>query len=144
MRQALLLLSLLLPLAAQTAVDASQVKTPPTTEWRVLAFNPAGQLVQLKLGNGLVIDAATGTLAATQTTSTYVLTPILEVKHQRLTPLSNGEYPSACGLSAIIMRNGLVMLLGEDYEIGASIRPKIPWPSTDIVSCFSVKVKPTA
>jgi len=135
------LLTLTLCLNAQTAVTPTQIQTPATTEWRVLAFNPAGQLVQLKLAPGLTIDPANATITTTQTASTT--TPVLEVKHQRLIPLSSGEYPAMCGPSSIITRNGLVTLLTEDYDLGASIRPKTPWPATDIVTCFSVKVKTT-
>lgn len=128
-------------LNAQTSVAPAQIQTPATTEWRVLAFNSAGQLVQLKLAPGLTIDSSTSTITATQTAP--ATTPVLEVKHQRLIPLSSGEYPAMCDLSSIITRNGLVMTLTEDYDIGASIRPKTPWPSTDLVTCFSVTVKPT-
>jgi len=116
-------------LTAQTALDVTQIRTTPASEWRVLAVAPDGRVVTLRLGSGLIVNEIDGTIISAPLPPTY------RPARYRLTRNAEGNYPLPDLRFSLVHRNGLLQTPEVDYTVLAgAVVPKEPWAETDIVT----------
>ena len=120
----------------------ANVLDTPVSAVRLYAGDLRGNLIRVRLGPGLVLEAA-GDEFVLSSTPVPPLPPLqLRQISRVLTADEAGRYEVPIG--ALIIRNGLVMLEDWDYKrTGASIVPKSVWGKEDTVLVITVELLQT-
>ena len=131
MKNLLLFLGALVTLTAQTAVKPEQIRAAAAPAVRLLAFDAAGRLTMLTVGDGVQI--VNGALVAVASTPPVLVTT-------RLVRDASGNYPATAG---VVTRNGITQERGVDYAITAgALVPATPWSAEDIVLTITAERAP--